>query len=95
MEDLAGYVMKERQTGLDMDHMKKVLDWMAKYHAASMVYYDLNGPFGDVFKNGIFSPALEDQYEKIFSSYYDRFFAAIRKIPDGQKYVEKLVRILL
>lgn len=95
MEDLAGYIMKKRQTGLDMNHMEKAIEWMAKYHAASMVYFDLNGAFGAMFEDGVFSNVLEDQYEKIYSVYYDRFFAAIKTLPDGRKYVEKLVNRLM
>lgn len=89
MEFLDDYQMLPKIKGLNAEHVKKSLEWLAKFHAASMVYYDLNGPYGDAFKDGIFAAHMEGTYQPYYDSYDSYYMAALRKLKDGEKYVKK------
>lgn len=51
MEDLTkkNFRVEDRRAGLDMEHMKSILEKLAKFHAASAVYYE-NVRFYSVIK---------------------------------------------
>jgi Ecdysteroid kinase-like family len=90
MEFLENYQMLPKFDGLDLDHVKKSLEWLAKFHAASMVYYEANGPYGDEFKEGIFAEVMENVYQPYYDGYFDYFVEAVKKLKHGERYAEKV-----
>lgn len=89
MEFLSDYEMLPKSRGLDIEHVKKSLEWLARFHAASMVYYDLNGSFGDEFKEGIFAMKMENVYQPYYDAYYTHYMEALNKLKDSEKYAIK------
>ncbi|KAH8359447.1 hypothetical protein KR093_006783 [Drosophila rubida] len=64
LEDLGnrGFRNTNRQLGLDMDHTKTVLEKLAQLHAASAVYYELNGPYPYLYDRNLCSE--EDKFQE-------------------------------
>lgn len=69
MEDLSTYKMLNRRLGFDEDKTRMGLDWMAKFHAASMVFEEKIGPYEEFFKSGLFTMKADKSYQ----SYLDEF----------------------
>jgi hypothetical protein len=90
LEDLSHYKMLPKSNGLDESHIEECLAWLAKFHAASMVYYDMNGPYGDLFKGGVYARDMESTYQPYFDLYFPYFIEAVKKLPNGEKYLEKV-----
>lgn len=90
MEDLSGYEMAKRTEGFDQAQTERGLSWMAKFHAASMVYKQRNGSYGDDYSSGMFNTKIQETYQRFYDSYWDFYLAALKKFPDGEKYLEKV-----
>lgn len=90
MEDLGDYKMAVRQKGLDQDHIKLCLEWFAKYHAASMVYHERIGNFGEEFNEGLYRENVRVAYEGYFSTFLVHFIEAMKSLPNGEIIVEKV-----
>lgn len=89
MEDLSHYEMADRFLNLDRTHTERGLEQLAKLHAASMVYKDLNGDFSEEFKLGVYSMKIESTYHPFMESFLDHYVEALKKLPDGDKYAAK------
>lgn len=89
MEDLSVYEMIEKSLGLDEIQTKIGLDWLAKFHAASMVYEATVGPFGDDFSSGVFTKKVEKNYQPYLEGYMEFYIEALKSMPNGEKYAEK------
>lgn len=89
MEDLSTYEMIEKNLGLDEFHTQSGLSWMAKFHAASMVYREKFGAFSDEFSSGVFSMKVAPTYQPYLEGYMDFYIDALKSLPHGEKYVEK------
>ncbi|XP_059620938.1 uncharacterized protein LOC132264676 [Phlebotomus argentipes] len=70
MEDMSekSYKMANRKVGLDLDHCELLLDKLAKFHAASVVYREKNGPYKECFKNGIYSENMRPMFKQFFEA---------------------------
>jgi hypothetical protein len=90
MEDLNEYKMANRKLGLDENHVKIGLEWMAKFHAASMVHWEKFGDYDEEFKSGIYKDSISEQYESYFNLYFDHYLDALRSLPNGETYVSKV-----
>uniref|UniRef100_A0A182JZK9 CHK kinase-like domain-containing protein n=1 Tax=Anopheles christyi TaxID=43041 RepID=A0A182JZK9_9DIPT len=69
LEDLRErqYTMANRRQGLDMAHTRLVLRRMAQFHAASVVMQERRGPYGELFREGMFTEkgrAMSEQFQK-------------------------------
>lgn len=73
MEDVTekNYKMANRKTGLDLAHCELLLAKLAKFHAASVVYREKNGPYKECFKNGIYSENMRPIFEQFYSANAD------------------------
>jgi hypothetical protein len=89
MEDLSTYEMVHRSVGLDQVHVEKGLAWLGSFHAASMVYKEKNGNYGELFEHGVFAPAMEKSYQPYYDGYFDYYLKALKNQPNGEKLVEK------
>lgn len=93
LEDLhrKNFKNENRLTGLDLDHMHKVLEKLAAFHAASACYVEHNGLFGEEFTVGVFSEANRQLLQEFNAS--GAFLAQLKKWKNAQKIYEKLVNI--
>ncbi|XP_062564126.1 uncharacterized protein LOC134226977 [Armigeres subalbatus] len=75
MEDLvaSGYSMKDCGNRLDLLDSKLVLSKLAKFHAASAVYFKQNGAFPKLFKTGMYSEEAADDYAAYIGNLYNSF----------------------
>ncbi|KAL5274238.1 hypothetical protein ACFFRR_000788 [Megaselia abdita] len=93
MEDLKQreFVNANRLEGLDTDHVESVLKLIAKFHAASAVYYEINGPYHERFNNGVFDPAKREEFTHIYAPMLDVMSNAFSKNIEA-KYTEKMFK---
>uniref|UniRef100_A0A2C9GW51 CHK kinase-like domain-containing protein n=1 Tax=Anopheles farauti TaxID=69004 RepID=A0A2C9GW51_9DIPT len=107
LEDLRDrqFTMANRRQGLDMEHTRASLRRLAQFHAASAVLHQSRGPYGELFKEGMFaekSRAMNEQFQKGQAelmmkmiegwSEKDHFFADIMR-HWGMDLFDALVRI--
>uniref|UniRef100_A0A240PKZ1 CHK kinase-like domain-containing protein n=1 Tax=Anopheles epiroticus TaxID=199890 RepID=A0A240PKZ1_9DIPT len=69
LEDLRErqFTMANRRQGLDMEHTRMVLRRLAQFHAASAVLQEQRGPYGELFREGMFTEkgrAMSEQFQK-------------------------------
>lgn len=92
MEDLLDFSMVDKSKGLDQAHVELALSRLAKFHAASMVHYDTNGPYPSEYTEGMFTAKFEPTYGPYWDSYMDYYIEALRKLPNGEKFTEEVVK---
>uniref|UniRef100_A0A1Y9IVY6 CHK kinase-like domain-containing protein n=1 Tax=Anopheles minimus TaxID=112268 RepID=A0A1Y9IVY6_9DIPT len=77
MEDLRdrNFTMANRRQGMDMEHTRLVLRRMAQFHAASVVTEQQRGPYGELFKEGMFKEegrAMTEQFQKGQADFFQK-----------------------
>ena len=90
MEDLQDYKMVEKSLGFDQAHVETGLEWLAKFHAASMVYREKNKNFGDELTTGFFSESMKTFYQPYYDDYFESYIEALKEFENGEKYAEKV-----
>ncbi|XP_017079868.1 uncharacterized protein LOC108113702 [Drosophila eugracilis] len=90
LEDLhrKNFKNANRLAGLDQDHVQKVLEKLAAFHAASACYVEHYGLFGEEFTVGVFSEANRQLLTEFNAS--GAFLAQLKKWKNAQKIYEKL-----
>lgn len=59
--------------GMKMNEMRKVLEKLAKFHAASAIHFEIHGEYDKKFARGIYNHDMKD----IFDQSYDFNFSLI------------------
>lgn len=90
MEDLADYRMVPKNIGLNREHVEAGLVWLGKFHAASMAYHDEFGSYKELFQDGVYALRMEQIYQPYYNGYFPWFIEAVKKLPNGDKIVEKI-----
>ncbi|XP_062123681.1 LOW QUALITY PROTEIN: uncharacterized protein LOC133837046 [Drosophila sulfurigaster albostrigata] len=77
LEDLRnrGFKNTNRQIGLDLDHTQIVLEKLAQFHAASAVYYELKGPYPNLYDRNLCSE--EDKFQEFRDTQANSLIAAL------------------
>jgi Ecdysteroid kinase-like family len=65
--------MVKKSNGFKKEEMEVVLKKLAQFHAASAVYVEQNGKFGEKFSYGVYNPGMQD----IFTYHFDFNFAYV------------------
>lgn len=94
-EDLneSGFVVADRKEGVDMAHVKLLIEHLAKYHACSMIVAENEG--AEVFKDfhthivNDQSPEARDHFGRLFRDLSEE----IKTWPGYEKYGEKLEKM--
>lgn len=95
LEDLKpkGFVNADRLKGLDQEHVESVLKLMAKYHAASAVSFENNGPYPESFTAGIYTPIMRNIFEEFSISLKSVLDEVLReKYENGEYFAKKVIR---
>lgn len=87
-----GFKMCDRMKGMDMEHTKCTLKKLAQWHAASLKYKELNGPYPPKYDYGIFSEKTKDVFKSMMAPTKNSFLAALEKFDGVDEYLHKLVR---
>ncbi|XP_063709071.1 uncharacterized protein LOC134837618 [Culicoides brevitarsis] len=89
LEDLkhAGFQVADRHSVLKMDEIDLVLQWLAKFHAASVVYVQKNGPLSKTFNKGMFS---KEHIGKSWGTHYNQLYKTFRMFKWDEKITAKL-----
>ncbi|XP_073820526.1 uncharacterized protein [Musca autumnalis] len=93
-EDLACKKFKniDRLEGCDMDHMKCVLKKLAEFHAASAVYEELHGAYGEDFQYGFVDSRHGPGFIKmIYDTYSQPYKKAMTQwgMENADEYIKK------
>ncbi|XP_032309817.1 uncharacterized protein LOC6499419 [Drosophila ananassae] len=96
MENLqaSGFQMCDRMKGLDLEHTKRTLKKLAQWHAASLKYKELNGPYPSLYNDGIYIPATRDLFTTMFTQAKDAYVEHLGKIEGSEEYLDKLPRLV-
>ncbi|XP_055370839.1 uncharacterized protein LOC129605237 [Condylostylus longicornis] len=95
MEDLKPkkFVNAKRQIGLNIDQVKRTLEKLAEYHAASVIVYERDGYAATyiegIFKEEIMKPMLEMQ-KSLMNIYID----CLKQNENVQPYIHKMLKML-
>ena len=90
-----GFQMAKKSEGLRKEEMESTLVKLAKFHAASAVYYEERGPFHERFSRGLYNADMQE----IFGAQYDfNFTFVIEEFVNGwpnldKRIVDKMVKI--
>ncbi|XP_065722643.2 uncharacterized protein [Drosophila suzukii] len=95
MNDLGqdGYKNLNRLECLNLEQTKFALKKLAQFHAASAMSVQVNGPFADIFINGVLGgnkEVLMAFYEGMIASFRTAFMANLKNFKDGESFREKL-----
>ena len=96
LEDLRErqFTMANRRQGLDMEHTRLVLRRMAQFHAASVVLEDHRGPYGELFREGMFTEkgrAMSEQFQKGQADFFQKIMGCWSE--KAQQCASVMVRI--
>ncbi|XP_016951395.1 uncharacterized protein LOC108025422 [Drosophila biarmipes] len=90
----AGFKMCDRMKGMDLEHTKSTLKKLAQWHAASLKYKELKGPYPPKYNNGIFSEQTADMFKAIFTQTKKTFMEEVAKFDGVDEYLQKLPAIM-
>ncbi|KAH8293530.1 hypothetical protein KR054_001371 [Drosophila jambulina] len=96
MENLqtAGFKMCDRMKGMDMEHSKSTLKKLAQWHAASLKYKELNGPYPPKYDSGIFTEKTAKVFKSMFEQTRSSFLTELAKFDGVEEYLHKLPPIM-
>ncbi|XP_037947826.1 uncharacterized protein LOC119679505 [Teleopsis dalmanni] len=93
LEDLSRkkFMNVNRLKGFDMEHMRCVLHKLAELHAASAVYYHLNGPYDEIYSSTFFNESNRPIFEGMAESRKQAYFRAMREwdLENVEYYIAK------
>ncbi|GAB0088770.1 LOC111604862 [Sergentomyia squamirostris] len=92
MDDLKAddYKMLPRKEGVGLTESKACISKLAKFHAASLIYYDENGPYNDLFNEGIARSGMRNEMTRYYSSMYNGLMEMLEEWPPATPYLPKL-----
>lgn len=96
LEDLKvkNFKNSPRQTGLDLDHSKAVLDKIAQFHAASACLHAKEGPYKPLLTKSILSEDNVAMFEVMLNSMLPILLDSIDSWEGCEKYKEKIKTIM-
>lgn len=83
--------MASRHNGLDMDHTKLVIERLSKFHAASAVLQEINGPYSDSLLEGMYNEKLKPMMETYFNGNLTLLKESIGQMLNGERYTKQMV----
>ncbi|XP_030374217.1 uncharacterized protein LOC115623954 [Scaptodrosophila lebanonensis] len=96
MEDLRrkNFSNVDRLKGFDLPHMRAVLRKLAELHAASVVYYELNGPYDPHFNLGMINETNRKMFEAIANARQSLYLQAIHQwgLDDPEYFIGKIIK---
>lgn len=97
LEDLKPqhFEMKSSSKGLDLKNMKQTLEMLAEFHAASAVYVEKHGLFGEQFEKGVYEPAHKIYYVTMYQHVVDIIIGSYKKsVRNGEYFADKMVSLI-
>lgn len=83
--------MASRHEGLDLDHVKLVIERLSKFHAASAVLQENNGPYSDSLLEGMYNDKLKPMMDTYFNSNLTILKESIKFLENGERYIKQMV----
>lgn len=85
--------MASRHEGLDLDHVKLVIERLSKFHAASAVLEQNNGPYSDQLLQGMYNDKLKAMLESYFVNNLTILKESMKSFANGERYIKQMVDI--
>lgn len=83
--------MASRHEGLDLEHVKLVIERLSKFHAASAVFQENNGPYSDPLLLGMYKDELKVMMDTYFNSNLAIMKESIASLVNGERYLNQMV----
>ncbi|XP_002097965.3 uncharacterized protein LOC6537409 [Drosophila yakuba] len=90
----SGFKMADRLIGMDLEHTKCTLKKLAQWHAASLKYKELHGPYPSRYDTGIFTEQTAPVFKGIFAHTKKSFMEEVAKFDGVDEYLHKLPEFL-
>lgn len=87
--------MASRHDGLDMAHIKLVIEKLSKFHAASAVLEENNGPYSAALNQGMYDEKLKPMMESYFNNNMTVIKETIQTFKNGERYLKQMVNCIL
>ncbi|EGK96350.1 AGAP013142-PA [Anopheles gambiae str. PEST] len=93
LEDLSRglFRMREKSFNLPVTDVKRILEKLAKFHAASVLYVEKNGAFSNLFAEGVISERTIDALHHN-ESLYSAFVQSLRDRNMAAEYLQPLIK---
>ncbi|EDW81307.1 uncharacterized protein Dwil_GK11996 [Drosophila willistoni] len=85
-----GFKMCDRMKGMDLEHTKQTLKKLAQWHAASLKYKELNGPYPEKFNNGIFSEQTAPIFKAMLAPSKKTFIETVSQFEGINEFKDKV-----
>lgn len=82
-----------RHDGLDLAHVKLVLEKLSKFHAASAVFEENNGPYSDALWEGMFNEKLKPMMESFFVNNLHLFKETVGSFVNAKRFLKQMVNL--
>uniref|UniRef100_A0A6P4F4T0 Uncharacterized protein LOC108045506 n=1 Tax=Drosophila rhopaloa TaxID=1041015 RepID=A0A6P4F4T0_DRORH len=87
------FKMCDRMKGMDLEHTKCTLKKLAQWHAASLKYKELKGPYPPKYNNGMFTEQTACVFKPMFAQSQKAFLEIVSKFGGVEEYLHKLPAI--
>lgn len=74
-----------------MAHIKLVIEKLSKFHAASAVYEENNGPYSAALLQSMYNEKLKPMMEGYFNNNLSVLKETIKTFKNGERYLELMV----
>lgn len=85
--------MANRHDGLDLAHIQLVLERLSKFHAASAVFEENNGPYSDALLIGMYQEKMKPMMETYFNSNLNLLKEVVATFVNGKRYLKQMVNL--
>ncbi|XP_023035528.1 uncharacterized protein LOC6649875 [Drosophila willistoni] len=85
-----GFELCDRMKGLDLEHTKHTLKKLAQWHAASIKYKELKGPYPEKFNNGLYSEQTAPIIKAMLATCKKSFLEIVSQFDSINEFKDKV-----
>ena len=82
-----------RLLGFTIEQIEHCLVKLARLHAVSAVYYEENGPYDNIFTEGVFKDVLQESLGSYYNEMFERLLTTLQSPAFDPIFFDKIVYI--